>query len=218
MTLVTSSGGTISGRVVSDTGEALSIEQKMRITARPVDPPRTYSRFDSEGGRVGEDLTFELKGVFGANRLSIGPLPRGWALKSIQYEGKDIVDSSIDTDGRRVDGVTFVLSKSLPEVRGTLTDAAGRPVEGTVLLFPEEASKWEEESRLIKSTRPGTGGGFEFDDVIPGDYLVAAREYIRTGDWADPAFLEDLRATATRVRVEEGGTPAPITLTLNVAR
>ena len=47
---------------------------------------------------------------------------------------------------------------------------------------------------------------------------MAAREYIRTGDWADPAFPEDLRATATRVRVEDGGTPAPVTVTLNVAR
>jgi len=35
---------------------------------------------------------------------------------------------------------------------------------------------------------------------------------VRTGDWADPAFLEALRDKATRVRVEEGVTPAPITL------
>ncbi len=47
---------------------------------------------------------------------------------------------------------------------------------------------------------------FEFHDVIPGDYLVAALEYVRTEEWADPAFLENLRAGATRVRVDEGTT------------
>ena len=69
--LVTSAGGTIQGRVVSDTGDALPVEQKMRVSARPADPARTYTRFDAENGRVGDDLTFELTGVIGANRLSI---------------------------------------------------------------------------------------------------------------------------------------------------
>jgi hypothetical protein len=110
--------------------------------------------------------------------------------------------------------VTIVVSKTLPHVRGTLTTANGQPAEGTVLLFPEDAAKWGEESRLIRSTRPGTDGVFEFADVIPGDYLAAALEYVRTGDWADPAFLENLRAQAKRVRVEDGVAPAVLSLTV----
>jgi hypothetical protein len=212
--LVTSPGGTISGRIVSDTGEAVPVEEKMRISARPVDPARTYTRFDADNGRVADDLTFELKGVVGANRLSAGPLPKGWVARSIQYDGKDLLDTPVDPDGRRIEGVTIVLSKSLPKVRGSLSTAAGQPAEGTVLLFPEDAARWAEESRLIRSTRPGTDGMFEFANVIPGDYLVASRDYIRSGDWADPALLEDLRDGAKRVRVEEGAAPAPLALTV----
>jgi hypothetical protein len=81
-------------------------------------------------------------------------------------------------------------------------------------LFPEDGSRWVEESRLIRSTRPGTDGVFEFRDVIPGDYLVAALEYVRTGDWADPAFLEDLRSSAKRVRVQDGVTPPMLSITI----
>ena len=213
--LVTSAGGTIRGRVVSDTGEALPIDQKMRINARAVDSMRTYFRSDPENGRVEQDQTFELRWLVGANRLSVAPLPPGWALRSIQHDGKDLVDTPIELEGgRRIDEVTIVVSKTLPHVRGTLTTANGQPAEGTVLLFPEDAAKWGEESRLIRSTRPGTDGVFEFADVIPGDYLAAALEYVRTGDWADPAFLENLRAQAKRVRVEDGVAPAVLSLTV----
>lgn len=213
--LMTSPGGSIDGRVVSDTGEAPPVEQKMRVGARAVDPRTTYSRFDAENGRVGEDMTFTLTGVIGANRLSIGPLPSGWAVRSIQHDGKDLADTPIDLEGgKRIDGVTVVLSQTLPHLRGTLTDPTGQPAEGTLLLFPEDAAKWAEESRLTRSTRPGTNGMFEFHDVIPGDYLVAALEYVRTEEWADPAFLENLRAGATRVRVDEGTTPGPLALTM----
>lgn len=215
ITLVTSPGGTVRGRIVSDTGEALPIEQKMRVTARAVDSMRTYFRSDPENGRVKEDLTFELKWLVGSNRLSAGPLPHGWALRSIHHEGNDLVDTPIDLEGRRtIEGVTIVLSKSLPHVRGTLTTTAAVPVEGTVLIFPEDATRWAEESRLIRSARPGTDGMFEFADVIPGDYLLAGLEYVRTGDWADPTFLENLRTHAKRVRVEDGVTPAPVSVTI----
>jgi hypothetical protein len=45
-------------------------------------------------------------------------------------------------------------------------------------------------------------------------HLVAALEYVRTGDWADPAFLEDLRSSAKRVRVEDGVTPPMLSITI----
>ena len=212
--LATSSGGVIRGRVVSDSGEALPVEQKMRVTARAVDSMRTFFRSDPDNGRVNDDMTFELRSLIGANRLLIAPIPSGWALRSIQHDGKDLVDTPIDPEGRRIENVTVVLSKTLPEVRGTLMSAQGQPAEGTILLFPEDAARWAEESRLIRSTRPGTDGAFEFSNVIPGDYLMAAMEYVRTGDWADPAFLENLRATAKRVRVEDGVAPAPVALRL----
>jgi hypothetical protein len=65
----------------------------------------------------------------------------------------------------------------------------------------------------VRSTRPDQTGTFEFRNLIPGSYLIAALEYVRDGDWADPEFLEKLRAGATRVRVDDTGA-APVALTL----
>ena len=220
VTLVASTGGTLVGRVVTDTGAplAMSDQQRMRVSVRPLDPSTTYSHFESDNGRVRDDGAFEVNGVFGVNRISVGPLAHGWALKSIDYQGRDFADVPVDIrGGERLDGLTIVLSKNLPVLRGTLLDNRHQPAEGSVLLFPEDHRKWAEESRLTRTTRPDLKGAFEFRNVIPGDYLVISLAYVREGDWADPEFLENLRDRATRVRVDESGA-VPLALVLAAER
>jgi hypothetical protein len=214
--LVGGSGGTLSGRVISDTGEAIPLPttSRMRVSARPVDPTSTYTSFDNDNGRVKDDFTFELANVYGKNKISINPMPTGWAVRRIEHDGKDYADLPVELHGgQKLDGVTIVLSKTLPRFRGTLVDGAGRPAEGTALLFPEDASRWGEDSRLVRTARPDAAGGFEFRNVIPGEYLAVALEYVRDGDWTDPEFLEKLREGAKRVRVDDKGTPV-VSLTL----
>jgi hypothetical protein len=212
--LVTTAGATLRGRVITDTGEALPRDNKMRISSRPVDTTRTFTAFDQDNGRVRDDMTFELKSVFGASRLSLTPLPAGWSLRSIVHEGKDLIDDPFEfRGGQQVEGLTVLLSKSMPKVRGTLFDERGAPVEGSVVIFPEDQAKWSEQSRLIRSARPDHAGTFEFRDVVPGEYLLAPVEYVRENDWSDPAFLEGLRERAKRVRVDDAGAQT-VTLTL----
>lgn len=214
--LVAGSGGTLSGRVVSDTGAPLPLPEqgRMRVSARPVDPTTTYSSFDNDNGRVRDDSTFELTNAYGLDKITVGPLPTGWALRSIEYGGKDYADVPMEFHGgQRFDNVTITLSKTLPRVRGTLFDEAGRPAEGSVLIFPEETAKWAEDSRLTRSARPDDAGAFEFRNVIPGSYLAVALDYVRDGEWADPDFLSKLRDQAKPVKVDESGV-ATIALTL----
>jgi hypothetical protein len=215
--LVGGSGGSLAGRIVSDTGGSVPVPDtsRMRVSARPVDPTSTYASFgDNDNGRVKDDGSFEVTNVYGQNRLSVSPLPAGWAVRAIEHGGKDYADVPIDLrGGTRLDNVTVILSKTLPRVQGTLSDEHGKPTEGSVLLFPEEASKWGEDARLVRSTRPDLAGVFEFRNVIPGSYLIVALEYVRDGEWADPEFLENLREKGQRVRVDDKGA-APTQLTL----
>jgi hypothetical protein len=135
-------------------------------------------------------------------------------LRSIEYGGKDYADVPMEFHGgQRYDNVTITISKTLPRVRGTLQDDAGRPAEGSVLIFPEDQAKWGEDARLVRSARPDERGAFEFRNVIPGSYLAAALEYVRDGEWADPDFLAKLRDQARPVKVDESGV-ATIALTL----
>jgi hypothetical protein len=214
--LVTGSGGTLGGRVVSDTGAPIPLpdQSRMRVSARPVDPTTTYTSFDNDNGRVKDDMTFDVTNAYGLNKISISPLPTGWALKSIEYGGKDYADIPMEfRGGQRLDNVTITLSKSLPRIRGTLQDDTGHPAEGSVLIFPEDSAKWGEDARLVRSARPDESGAFEFRNVIPGSYLAAALEYVRDGEWSDPDFLTKLRDQAKPVKVDESGV-ATVVLTL----
>ena len=219
VSLVTGSGGMISGRVVADTGAQLPApDQRMRITTRPVDAANTFTSFNADNGRVKDDWTFEVKDVIGRNWLAVGSLPTGWAIRTIDYFGKDLADTPVDVaSAQHVEGVTIVLSKTLPTVTGMLFDENNRPAEGSILIFPDDVEKWEENSRLIRIARPDTTGAFEFRNVIPGDYLMVPLEYVRQGDWSDPEFLRNLKDQARRVPVGEAGVSG-LNLTLRKTR
>jgi hypothetical protein len=217
VTLMTTPGATLRGRVLTDSGEPLPGDHKMRVSARPVDPTRTFSSFDRDNGTVRDDLTFELKDVFGANRLTVLPAPSGWAVRSIEYQGKDLVDVPLEVaGGQQIEGITVLLSKTMPTLNGMLLDDRGLPIAGAVVMFPEDQERWSEQSRLVRSTRPDDQGTFEFRNVVPGSYFVAPLEYVRQDDWADPAFLEGLRDRATRVSVGDDGAP-PVALRLKAS-
>ena len=215
ITLVTGSGGTITGRVIADTGVALPApDQRMRISTRPLDAANTFTAFSSDNGRVKDDWTFDVKDVIGRVWVSAGSLPSGWAVRSIDYQGKDLADSPLEvSNGQHIDGVTIVLSKTLPKLSGTLLDDSQRPADGSVLIFPEDSEKWEESSRLIRTARPDTTGAFELRNMIPGDYLAVPVEFVRQGDWSDPEFLRNLKDQAQRVQVGPNGVTG-LTLTL----
>ncbi len=106
-----------------------------------------------------------------------------------------------------MDGTRIVLSNHFPTLSGQITDEKGNPAEGTVLLFPGDASKWVEAAGTSRSARPDQSGHFKFESVRPGDYLAVALDYVQQWQVNDPEFLEDLRQKATRVTLEEGQSP-----------
>ena len=178
---------------------------QLRVSARPVEPDSTYQRFTEDNGRVKEDGSFELTDVIGLQRLSVGPLASGWTIKEIASDGRDYADAPIDVrSGQRIEAVTIVITNKFPTLRGQLVDEKAQPAEGTVILFPDDPSKWGEGSRLVRSARPDMTGVFEVKYVPPGDYLIAPIDYAQTGAWDDPDFLKALQDNATKVTVREG--------------
>jgi hypothetical protein len=137
--------------------------------------------------------------------LRVSPLPPGWAIKSIEVNEKDYVDTAIEiTGGRQVHGARIVLSNRFPTLTGQITDEKGNPAEGTVLLFPGDASKWLEAAGTSRSARPDQSGHYRLEAVRPGDYLAVALDYVQQWQVNDPEFLEELRDKATKVTLEEG--------------
>jgi|SRR5579862_3652978 len=82
----------------------------------------------------------------------------------------------------------------------------GSPIpEGTVLIFAEAADHWMNDSRFVRAVPPDHQGHFQAKGLPPGGYLIVALDYVETGTWNDPEFLESLRRTATKFALAEAG-------------
>ena len=165
------SGGSIAGRVVSDTGEVVPspASSRMRVFARPVDPTSTYTSFDNDNGRVKDDWSFELTNVYGMNRLSINPMPTGWAVRRIEHDGRDYADVPVDLHGgQKLDGVSIVLPSRCPDHRTLLDERAS--AEGTALIFRKTRPDGERTRAWCDDASRRRGDvelGSHFGDYLP---------------------------------------------------
>jgi hypothetical protein len=136
-----------------------------------------------------------------------GPL-RGWTLKSVLVDGREMTDAPIDVrSGGRVNNVTVVFTDRLTEVNGTLSDDRGNPItEYTVLAFPTDPTLWRPQARQIMTARPDQNGKYQIRGLPPGEYYLVAVDPAEPGEWFEPAFLEQHRIGAASLRLGEGET------------
>ena len=158
------------------------------------------------GGRVGDEGTFELRGVLGPQQIRVGSIPVGWALKSITLAGNDITDAPYDfKPGENVTGVVVTLTDRLTDVSGTVRDNRGQPVQDYVLvIFPEDSTLWVGQSRYVRTARPNQDGNFSIKGLPPARYLATVLESLETGSQNDPALLEQLRPRGKSFTLTEG--------------
>jgi hypothetical protein len=88
-------------------------------------------------------------------------------------------------------------------LHGALVDEKHAPVDGTIVVFPEETSRWYQDSRTVRAARPDQHGQFSIKGLPAGNYLIAAVDYVQDGQWYDPEFLGELRRRAERVTLAE---------------
>lgn len=205
LVIVMGAGGTVRGHVESDDGTPISGVDRLSVRARPL----MWAAWSSTGGfsgtgRVNGDGTFELKGVVGSIVLSIGTLTGEWTLKHVELNGRNLGDDPIDVrHGEILNGVRVVLTNRPTHLRGTLLDEKKRPADGTVVIFPEDTSRWREDSRTVRAARPDQRGEFSIKGLPAGQYLIAAVDYVQDRQWYDPEFLADLRPRAQRLSLAE---------------
>jgi hypothetical protein len=205
LVIVTGTGGTVRGQVASDDGAPVPGVGGLVVRARPLAwAARTSTLASSGNGRVNADGTFELKAVVGPVVLSVGTLTGDWTLKSVELHGRDLADDPIDVrHGETLNGVRVVLTNRPTHLRGALLDDKNQPADGTVVVFPEEPSRWRDDARTVRAARPDQHGLFSIKGLPAGNYLIAALDYVQDGQWYDPEFLAALRPRAQRLSLAE---------------
>jgi hypothetical protein len=215
VTLISSSGWSIAGRVVTDTGEALTIpRERVRIVGVPLSSdnlplpgPGGPGPGGPETGRVGDDGSFTVTGLYGPTRLRVN-LPDGWMVKAVRQDGRDISEAGLDGRGNEtVGGVEVVVTNRVTTVSGQLTDDKGAPVaDGTIIIFSSDAERWSEDSRFVRSARPDQQGKYQVRGLPAGQYLAVAIDYVEEGMWNDPQYLESISRYGQRLSLGEADT------------
>jgi Carboxypeptidase regulatory-like domain len=205
ITVVLSGGATVNGTVTFQSGSSGTPDlSQFRISAPTVDQG---SFGQQSNARVDKDGHFTLEGVpAGAHLFRSGGNARGFILKSVTVNGRNVTDTPIELrSGETVSGVAIVFTDQQNEINGTLTTEQGAPLsEFTVLVFPTDASLWRPQARQIMTTRPDQTGQYRLRGLPPGEYFVVAVDPAEQGEWFEPAYLDEHRAGATRLTLSDG--------------
>lgn len=202
ITLITTKGGSATGRVVFD-GEPKPPMTGIRLMSSPLDLGAPNGAFG--GASVKEDGTFELKGLFGARMILVNG-PPAWRLRSVKLNGSDITDIGADFKAGETYNLEVELTRKTTTIAGGVTASDGAPVKDyTVVVFSENPDLWRlARTRWVSGTRPDQDGRFKVSNMPAGAYYAVAVEYIPTGEWGDPELLDRLKSHAKRFSLDEG--------------
>ena len=133
----------------------------------------TFARTDFASGPIGsnsmtvkpgEDWSFALHGLAWIGLIRVIP-PKGWALKSVMLNGRDIVDVPSDFQTADVNGLELVMTNRLASIVGTVTDG-NKPVTSLILILPESIETGA--PRMMGGGGSNTDGTFQISGVLAG--------------------------------------------------
>jgi protocatechuate 3,4-dioxygenase beta subunit len=209
LTLVTAPGATITGTIVSDTGEPFDFRsQQLMVSARAASPETPAFGQGGGGVRMGTDWTFTLMNIVDPIVIRTSA-PQGWTLKTVSLNGQDITDTPMEfPPGQTFGGAQIVMTKKIASLSGAVTDARGKPaLDATVVVFPANDKLWTYQSRFIRAARPDQDGQYRIASLpSPEAYLVVAVQGLEDGQAGDPDFLASVRDAATKFELGEGET------------
>ena len=208
LTLVTSKGMTLSGRIVTAQGTSAPLPTGLQVAVQLYRPGRGIP---SRPARAAADGTFELTSLFGQGFIRVGGLPQDWMLRSVLAGGTDITDTPVEfRPNEEIRDVQVVITNRVTELTGTVAGGDGKPVRDyTVVVFPEDDTKWTAPSRFIRAARPDQQGLFKIR-ALPANarYLAVAVDYLEEGEANDPEFLASAKDNGTRVALADGESKA----------
>jgi len=203
LSVILQPGASIAGTVRFEGADGPDLTQ-VRITAPAADEgtlgPNPNARVDKEG-------RFTLDGVSaGAHFIRAGGQLRGWSLRSVLVDGREMVDTPLELRSRQALGnVAVVFTNKQQEINGTVTNEQGQPVtDFTVLAFAADPAFWRPQARQIATARPDQNGKFQIRSLPPGDYYLVTVDPAEQGEWFEPAFLDEHRVGAARLQLGDG--------------
>jgi hypothetical protein len=133
--------------------------------------------------------------------FNVTGVPRDSYIKSARVNGRDILTQTLEWGGDRA-AIEIVMSPKSPVLEGSVTDAGGNPISGTVTLVADPERPGH--PLLYPTAKADQNGKFRFPSVIPGSYRVFAWESIPDGAHGVPDFIGAFAGAGERIELIEG--------------
>jgi hypothetical protein len=180
----------------------------------------------SGDAEVAADWSFRIQGLIGTCSVQPMGIFGRWTLKGVIINGENVVDSPVTFQpGEKLRNVQIVVTDRRSGMTFQVSDDGGQATrEYVVVAYPVDKERWSNGARTYMppvftnpqgagptTLVPGGGGPGAvrpqtLSGLRPGDYYVVAVDDLEPDDVRDPAVLDKLRSSATRVTVSEGST------------
>jgi hypothetical protein len=135
--------------------------------------------------------------------LGINGLSDEWAVSQITVDGVDVTDEPIDLKGQN-GSARVVLTDRVTTISGVV-QARRDAANYSVVVFPDDVTRWNYPSRYVRSARAGDRGQFRISGLPPNErYFAVAVDFLEEGEEQDPQFLERLRSQAVTFALRDG--------------
>ena len=195
------SGVTLEGRIIVEGQSITSVTglDRMRITMNP--PVQIVNQTPPVAMAPSADGLFQMVGAReGEYRVTAAGMPQGFYVKSIHYDGDDILTRPFRFSGLAGGTVNVVLRPGAVQLSGTVTDSELRPVPSTqVMLVPAERGR----NDLYRQALTDQSGRFSFPNVPPGPYRVFGWDGIEPGAQFNPEFMQQYEQRGQSVQLAE---------------
>ena len=199
LALTTRHGGMLSGSFEADSGVVRALPTGLSAGVRPASSSSGMSMMQHGSG----GFTFRMAGMSGPFYLDINGLPEGWAVSRITVDGADVTDEPIDLSGRNGTARVF-LTDRITTISG-IVQSRREPMNYSVIVFPDDTSRWNYSSRYVRAIRANERGQFRITGLPPNErYFAVAVDYLEDGEEQDAQFLERLRAQAMTFALSDG--------------
>jgi hypothetical protein len=147
----------------------------------------------------------------GAHVVGIRGLAAPWTFKTAVVQGREVGAGPVDIGTEDLSDVVVVLTNRPAAIVGSVTAQAAS--DAAIVLFPVEREAWNAPpaSGVLAATAPwrfyrtrAEDGRFSLEQIVPGEYLVAAIDEAAMADWPAPGFLDWIASRATRITLADG--------------
>jgi len=196
--IVLSPGVTVRGAVRFAPGAPRPREMSLALS--PADTAGLLGDSDTAPVDLAADGSFILPRVPPGRYVLRTTVPSSsqWRIASAMWRDTDVSDVPVTIAYEDVGGITVTLTPRPPILAGTVTDAAGVPLNGLdVVLFPLDPARRLRNSRRVATARTSVAGDYEIRGLPPGDYGVALVDDVDVQSLRDAAVLAQLTAVST---------------------